>query len=310
MRELASDPSDQYCAAPLEDNMFEWHFTIRGPPDTEFEGGCYHGRILLPADYPFKPPDIIFLTPNGRFQVNTKVCLSISAYHPEFWQPAWGIRLILEALISFLPTPADGAIGSLSWSVPERKRLAKLSTSFHCMYCGNTADLLPKLKGSKNVGSKYKDEIANLHIQQFAAHGEKSEEKKEMVKEDDVSEDTAIEDEKQIISSTPLGREGSNVEQTDSSVPKLPHDPSPVSTAPDSATVIVGDDATVTSGGPVNDSPVLPQESVEISTVNGSHTATNYDFQVTVFLTVLCIGFLVYRKIQLVLMDIHISDEF
>jgi len=47
MRELASDPSDQYCAAPLEDNMFEWHFTIRGPPDTEFEGGCYHGRILV-----------------------------------------------------------------------------------------------------------------------------------------------------------------------------------------------------------------------------------------------------------------------
>lgn len=43
-------------------NMFDWHFTLRGPRDTEFEGGIYHGRILLPSDYPFKPPNIILLT--------------------------------------------------------------------------------------------------------------------------------------------------------------------------------------------------------------------------------------------------------
>lgn len=73
-----------------QSNMFDWHFTLRGPRDTEFEGGVYHGRILLPADYPFKPPNIMLLTPNGRFEVRKKICLSISAYHPEEWQPAWG----------------------------------------------------------------------------------------------------------------------------------------------------------------------------------------------------------------------------
>lgn len=62
------------------------------------------------------------MTPSGRFETGTKVCLSFSAYHPELWQPAWGIRLILEALISFLPTPADGAIGALDWTPEERKR--------------------------------------------------------------------------------------------------------------------------------------------------------------------------------------------
>ena len=45
-----------------QDDLFEWHFTIRGPKDTEFEGGLYHGRILLPAEFPYRPPDIIFLT--------------------------------------------------------------------------------------------------------------------------------------------------------------------------------------------------------------------------------------------------------
>jgi len=145
IRELALDPSDQYFAAPLESDMFEWHFTIRGAEGTDFEGGIYHGRILLPAEYPFKPPHIMFLTPSGRFETNTKICLSFSAYHPELWQPAWGIRLILEALISFLPTPGDGAIGALDWSPAERKRLAKESQRFSCPQCGPITTLLPKL---------------------------------------------------------------------------------------------------------------------------------------------------------------------
>ena len=42
--------------------MFEWHFTVRGPPDTEFDDGRYHGRITLPPEYPMKPPSIILLT--------------------------------------------------------------------------------------------------------------------------------------------------------------------------------------------------------------------------------------------------------
>ena len=53
----------------------EWHCTIRGPADTEFEGGLYHFRITLPPEYPFRPPSIIMLTPNGRFELNTKVRL-------------------------------------------------------------------------------------------------------------------------------------------------------------------------------------------------------------------------------------------
>ncbi len=109
VKELDQHPSSRYWAAPLESNMFEWHFTIRGPADSSFEGGMYHGRILLPAEYPFKPPNIVFLTvrlfqvndvypvshtcffqKNGRFEVGTKICLSISSYHEETWQPAWG----------------------------------------------------------------------------------------------------------------------------------------------------------------------------------------------------------------------------
>ncbi|ELW59130.1 Ubiquitin-conjugating enzyme E2 J1 [Tupaia chinensis] len=64
MKEAAElkDPTDHYHAQPLEDNLFEWHFTVRGPPDSDFDGGVYHGRIVLPPEYPMKPPSIILLT--------------------------------------------------------------------------------------------------------------------------------------------------------------------------------------------------------------------------------------------------------
>jgi ubiquitin-protein ligase len=62
VKELERHPSSSYHAAPLEENMFEWHFTIRGPSETSFAEGIYHGRIIFPADYPLKAPDIVFLT--------------------------------------------------------------------------------------------------------------------------------------------------------------------------------------------------------------------------------------------------------
>ena len=130
VRELHTDPSDQYAAAPRETDIFEWDFAIRGPPGTPFEGGVYHGRIILPTEYPFKPPHIMLLTENGRWEVGKKICLSISAYHPEEWQPAWGVRTILEAIIAFMPTDGNGAIGAVDFDDAERRRLARLSQSY------------------------------------------------------------------------------------------------------------------------------------------------------------------------------------
>ncbi|KAJ0173530.1 hypothetical protein K1T71_010679 [Dendrolimus kikuchii] len=136
------EATEEYCARPLEDNLFEWHFTVQGPKGTEFEGGIYHGRILLPKEYPMHPPHIILLTPNGRFEVNKKICLSISGHHPETWQPSWSIRTALLALIAFMPTPAEGTIGSLEYTPAERKLLAKKSVNWVCPQCGEIASLL------------------------------------------------------------------------------------------------------------------------------------------------------------------------
>ncbi|TFK26427.1 UBC-like protein [Coprinopsis marcescibilis] len=145
-RELANDPSTDYHAAPLEDDIFEWHCTIRGSPGTDFEGGIYHFRILLPAEYPFRPPSIMMLTPNGRFELNVKICISFTNYHEELWQPAWGVRTAIIGLQGFFPLRGQAAVGvgSIESHTTERKRLATLSREWTCPHCKlSNVEILP-----------------------------------------------------------------------------------------------------------------------------------------------------------------------
>ncbi len=58
---ICKNQSENYTAYPIKDDLFTWHFTIRGPDGSEFEGGLYHGVIKLPTSYPLKPPNIMFL---------------------------------------------------------------------------------------------------------------------------------------------------------------------------------------------------------------------------------------------------------
>ena len=127
MREMGSDDSLAYHAEAVESDIFEWHFAILGAENTEFEGGIYHGRVLLPPEYPFKPPSFVLLTHSGRFVVNEKICLSITQHHPEHWQPSWSVRTALTAVRAFMPTAAEGAVGSLEYTKEEREVLARKS---------------------------------------------------------------------------------------------------------------------------------------------------------------------------------------
>ncbi|GJQ08432.1 hypothetical protein GpartN1_g223.t1 [Galdieria partita] len=129
-----SEPGSWFRAYPLEDDLFEWHFTLKGPEGTPFEGGFYHGKILLPPEYPLRPPDIIILTPNGRFETGQRICLSVSSFHEETWQPSWGIRSILLGLCSMFPCKAEG-VGALNCDPEVQRRLARASRNFYCRQC-------------------------------------------------------------------------------------------------------------------------------------------------------------------------------
>lgn len=78
------------------------HYVVCGPESTPYEGGFYHGKLVFPREFPFKPPSIYMITPNGRFKTNKKLCLSISDFHPDTWNPAWSVSTILTGLLSFM----------------------------------------------------------------------------------------------------------------------------------------------------------------------------------------------------------------
>ncbi|CAH8366639.1 unnamed protein product [Eruca vesicaria subsp. sativa] len=71
VKEMQANPSDDFMSLPLEENIFEWQFAIRGPADTEFE-----------------------------------------------------VRTALVALIAFMPTSPNGALGSVEYPKEERRTLA------------------------------------------------------------------------------------------------------------------------------------------------------------------------------------------
>ncbi|KAI9827358.1 MAG: hypothetical protein M1819_007001 [Sarea resinae] len=138
--ELSSSPSADYHAAPLDDNLFEWHFTLLGPPSTPYSTGMYHGRIILPPTYPLRPPSFRFLTPSGRFEPNREICLSISGHHEETWQPAWGIRTALVALRAFMGEESKGMVGGMEAAEGVRKRLASEARAWRCGGCGGRSN--------------------------------------------------------------------------------------------------------------------------------------------------------------------------
>lgn len=111
---LLKSPAEHIEAAPLEANILEWHYVITGPPDSVYAGGFYWGKLVFPPQYPFKPPSIQMTTPSGRFKTDTRLCLSMSDYHPETWNPMWSVSSILSGLLSFMleSTPTQGSVES------------------------------------------------------------------------------------------------------------------------------------------------------------------------------------------------------
>lgn len=127
---LNKEPIAGVRALPLEDNILEWRFVVAGGKDTPYEGGQYQGKLVFPSTYPHKPPSIMMLTPSGRFKTGTRICLTISDYHPEQWNPIWGVEKIILGLISFMNS-GDRTTGSTDDTDANRRLYAQQSRDYN-----------------------------------------------------------------------------------------------------------------------------------------------------------------------------------
>ncbi|KAK2406665.1 Ubiquitin-conjugating enzyme E2 34 [Trifolium repens] len=130
-RALCKEPVSHIVARPSPSDILEWHYVLEGSEGTPFAGGYYYGKIKFPPEYPYKPPGISMTTPNGRFMTQKKICLSMSDFHPETWNPMWSVSSILTGLLSFMMDTSP-TTGSVSTTTAEKQRLAKSSLSFNC----------------------------------------------------------------------------------------------------------------------------------------------------------------------------------
>ena len=129
-QDILANPNPNYVAEPDPDNLFHWHYCIYNLKDGPYEGGYYHGILKFPNEYPMKPPSVIMFTPSGRFSPDVRICLTISDWHPESWNPVWKVESIIMGLIIFILTD-ESSIGSLHQSAAERKKFAKESLNWN-----------------------------------------------------------------------------------------------------------------------------------------------------------------------------------
>nr|BAT25225.1 host Ubc6 [Nitzschia sp. IriIs04] len=132
LRALQKDPikSPKITVQPNEANILEMHYVIEGSPDTAYAGGFYWGKLVFPKTYPLKPPSVMMMTPSGRFQPRRRLCLSMSDFHPETWNPMWSVSTILTGLYSFMLETAP-TLGSIETTTSKKHALARQSLEFN-----------------------------------------------------------------------------------------------------------------------------------------------------------------------------------
>ena len=116
------------------DNMLIWYFLVYDLKETPFENGVYMGKVMLNEQYPLKPPNFHFITPNGRFETNKNICTTFSSYHQETYTSTWNIMTMMQGMISFMTdNPENGlvSVGSLRNSDEERCVFARDSLKWN-----------------------------------------------------------------------------------------------------------------------------------------------------------------------------------
>lgn len=121
LNDLKKDALPQGCTVgpALDENVYEWSASIgafarlegwkarrgacrdakltpeiysyaEGPPDSPYAGGVFQLHITLPADYPFRPPRVVFMTKIYHANINNQggICRELRAERPCARKPS------------------------------------------------------------------------------------------------------------------------------------------------------------------------------------------------------------------------------
>jgi ubiquitin-protein ligase len=130
-----------------ENNHLDWYCMLYDL-DEPYTGGEFIFKIQLSPRYPLSPPDFYFLTPNGRFELNKKLCFSNSSHHGETWSPIWTIRTIVLGFLSFFLEESSRGLGHLT-TTKEVKQTFSAASKQHNE--ANLATVVRMIQSQNNI---------------------------------------------------------------------------------------------------------------------------------------------------------------
>lgn len=113
---LKKEPPENCSAGPIADDIRHWKGTIFGPSGTPYEGGIFYLDIQFPSDYPFKPPEVKFITRIYHPNISDSGRICVDILKPSQWSPALTISRMLLSLCSLLnePNPDDPLVSTIA----------------------------------------------------------------------------------------------------------------------------------------------------------------------------------------------------
>lgn len=159
---LDNSPLGYITAYPKDDNPLIWYILVVGQKGSHYEGGHFIGEIHHSPKYPAEPPDYIMRTPNGRYEIDKKICLSNSGYHKGEWSSTWNIHTILIAFYSIWLDDKEHGISHITRSKEERLKFANESIDFN-------------MKKYKDIYTKFNFDSLSFDVDHDPKYNKKSE---------------------------------------------------------------------------------------------------------------------------------------
>ena len=103
---LSSNPVCGSKVFQQDGNLFKWKVILPGPKGSPYEEGSFNLSFEFPDNYPFKCPEVKFITPMYHPNVKKEtgeICMDVFA---NSWAPTQKVCDIIEKLASLLASPS------------------------------------------------------------------------------------------------------------------------------------------------------------------------------------------------------------
>ncbi|KAL9111109.1 MAG: hypothetical protein Q9227_004372 [Pyrenula ochraceoflavens] len=145
-KELADIHNDQACnvhAEAISDDLMALKGSFDGPPSSPYAGGKFEISIVIPTEYPFRPPVMKFKTKIWHPNVSSEtgaICLDTLS---TGWSPVFTIKSALLSLQSLLSTPEpkdpqDAVVAGMMIKNP--KEFERVARDWAVKYAGAPRD--------------------------------------------------------------------------------------------------------------------------------------------------------------------------